>query len=774
METIYTKEHCLEWVKNPQIDPVTHQSILDNKSQFKVLLDKCKANLSPADIKQYNIDMLAIIYPIVPEEKPDLIIPSNTTYHISKLGTEQHKLYTDVVYGHKISREEMLKRINDDHFITGILINERLLLTRKHDKYLELSDIYGSTIQFNKQLITINDRLTLLGNQMVFSQEVIDKKKTQLLSLLDSVMNLMCESRAFIHQIVYQKIIYFSTSADLSMVNLLIGKIGTGKAEINQLFANLYFVLGMINTNVVKKMLSPLNIECMICSDHFPSSDLLSFVGNFRQLCAINFVTNDVKSAQKFLQENGNIKYLFDDIIYLSDYSSSDLPIILFNIIKHIYLQAVKLVQQQPYIGLLITNNPDMFVNQAKDMKLLAHYIVNDFILLSSQKQDYGPTQINDTFKKFFLHKGKYVTIRENNMTSTPMYNLTHTMGEILVSNLLNRQQIDSLIQNDEFLGNLIKSKKKLLTDRLVKYESLCNLIAEDGCSQAVNIIQSHIVQFNANVTPENLKRSLNEILTIIDTIKGESRENIRRTLYSQICIFSQFHSYDCRNFMNYVIIGPKCSNKIIIFDAISKICEQVGFITHINGHTVTLDEPIPYEQILEHVQIFEGMSQDLDVGRENILKYIELHIGLCGIVMNSRDIQTTIPFNHLFTNYLMLLPYTSNDLSEIFSSRIGANKLSPTQIQYIKQLINLVNKDPDYLFDEQECDMINLAKHINYDVVLDRDQYGIQEIHHSFQKLFYAKGVLIDFSNGSQGALESIGQVFQDVKKLRSFYFNN
>jgi len=763
METIYTKKHCLDWIKNPQIDPITHQLILDNKKQFKILLDKCKIHLSPEEIKQYNINMLSIIYPTTPHE-------FNTTYHISKLNDKQHHLYEEAVYGNKISKQDILQYINDDQFITSILNNERLFLTKKYEKYLELPN----SIQFDKQQSIINDRLALLGNKITFLREVIDKKKTQLLKFLDSLTNLLCESRVFIHQLVYQQIIYFShpidqSIIDISMVNLLIGKIGTGRQRLTQLFADLYFSLGILNTNIVKKVLSPLNIECMIYLEHYSTSDLREFIDKFKQLCAINIIVNDVKESQKFVNENRNIKYLFENIIYLRDYSLSDLSSILFKIIKHLYPHTTQLELQQSYISILITENPDLFINQAKDIECLAHYIINDFILISSQEQDYGQQQINDTFKKFFLHKGKYITIRDNKITSTPMYDLTQNMSQILVSNLLTRQQIMTLIQNDVFLKELLQSKQKILTERLLKYQLLCNLIAEDGCNQAVNIIKSHIDHLNTEVTIEKLKCSLNEIINIIDTIKGNSRENIRRTLYSQICIFSKLHSYHCHNFMNYVIIGPNCSNKMIIFDVISKICEQVGFLTRVNNHSVTLDETIQYEQVLEHVQIFETLT----AVKENILKYIEIHVGLCGIVMNSDDIQTTVPFNHLFTNYLMLLPYNSHDLLEIMMSEIGENQLLPIQTQYIKNLIELLNKDPDQLFDEQACDMINLAKYIKYDMILFQEHYGVKEIQHSFQKLFYSKGVLINFLDILEEPIESVSQVFQNVKRLRSSYFN-
>lgn len=397
MDTIYTKEQCLDWIKNPQVDPVTHQSILNDKKQFKILLDKCKILLSIDDIQQHNSDMLSIIYP----DTLEIDAPISPTYHVTRLGDEQHQYFTQAVYDKNISKEDILERINDDKFISGILFNERSLLTEKHDRYTSLIDNFGDKPQFNKHITMIANRLSSLGDQESFQKELIEAKRTQLLKLVESLHEILGESRSFIHQIIYQKIIYFSSAHDLSMINLLIGKMGTGKTAITQLFANLYFCLGMLNTNIVRKLVSPLNIECMIYSDRNLSTDLFSF----RHLCAFNLVKQDVKSSQKFLQENGNIRHLFDDIIYLTDYNSSELSAILFNTIKHLYLNANQLEPHTHYIDLLITKNSNLFTNQANNIHLLAHYLINDHILISSQKQAYGQENVDNTLKKFFLHK---------------------------------------------------------------------------------------------------------------------------------------------------------------------------------------------------------------------------------------------------------------------------------------------------------------------------------------------------------------------------------
>mgnify|MGYP000954100432 CR=1 FL=1 len=63
MDSNYTKEECLIWIKHPDKDPNTDASLTENKKLFKKLLDSCKKQLSKEDVIEHNHNMLPIIFP---------------------------------------------------------------------------------------------------------------------------------------------------------------------------------------------------------------------------------------------------------------------------------------------------------------------------------------------------------------------------------------------------------------------------------------------------------------------------------------------------------------------------------------------------------------------------------------------------------------------------------------------------------------------------------------------------------------------------------------
>jgi hypothetical protein len=836
-----TKEQCLEWVKNPRIDPITGESMVENKSQFMLLLNMCKTKLTPIDVSKANGEMTQIIFPqngsarsIVMENEDadeddeddeddddmkgietdeikinydqliedneeeedaaqeggnkgikinydqliedneedaaqagedevqedevqrggyggikinydqliedneeeeevqedevqrggyggmkinyDQLIEDNEegtqdggvrdklendgdteqmdekkepvemdepvektctktinpSYSTNKLTEEQHVQYIQLVYDEQISHGDMIKMINDDQFIKGIIMSEGIIASKKG---------------------------------LSAPSDDVKSKRSKLLKVIDDSQKILCKSRAFIRQIIYQKIVYFSKSPNLSMINVVLGKIGTGKKKIVQLFADLFCALGMINTNTITNVLSPDNLETMICLDNEDEVDT-KFVADSAVNLAITFTGAKSDLAQ--------------DIIYLTDYDGDDLSIILHEIIGTAF--------KTEYVLDLISHNYKLFTDQAKDMESLARYLINDNILVTSQNEDYDQSRIDNTVRKFFIHRGKFVTLNQNgkhtDIVPTKIFEITWNLKDILMSNLLDRTMVIKLIQSDKFINDVINAKQASLKKRGT----------QSPPSQSL----------------EAVRKSLDDMISTIDNITGESRENIRRMLYSQICLLS----HEDETLMNCVVLGSDCSEKSQVIKAVSKICEHLCFSMQ-----------------KDNVQENHVTEQDIRIATQmGTLKYIDLHVGMCGIILNSNDIQTSIPFNHLFSNYLFILPYTSNDLFEILLKSI---KMSDMNITYIKRLVELLNKDPDLLFDEQACDMRRLAKYIEYDATIHGDNYGTDEIHKSFQKFFYSKGIYVDLSIETvDRGRKSINKVMLDIKKLRSQFF--
>ena len=95
---------------------------------------------------------------------------------------------------------------------------------------------------------------------------------------------------------------------------------------------------------------------------------------------------------------------------------------------------------------------------------------------------------------------------------------------------------------------------------------------------------------------------------------------------------------------------------------------------------------------------------------------------------------------------------------------------MTPTQTQYIHQLIDRFNQETNPLFDQQLRDMTRLVCFIREDR-LDHDQYGVPEINMSFQKFFYQKGLMLTMASQKGGGYP-IHQIYEDLKRSRLNYF--
>lgn len=786
----YTKEQCISWIKDPEIDPVTNEPF-DDRLTFKKLLDKCKEVLTLDEVTQHNANMVSIIFPSNSGEIA-FKIPDKVTYNVIKLTEEKKAQFNTLMGQQSISEEDLTKQINTDIFITKILTSERQVLLRKKEKYSQMSE----NPHLSKHLDLIMKRLDSLGSDETFTEDLIKGKRQQLFNIIEKTKTLVGDSRNHIKGLIYQKIFCFSQSPHISTNYILIGKPGTGKTKVAHLLSFVFYQLGLINTqNIETNLLSSQIESTIVLNGEENMYEMLNFLSQFETFNTIIIIKNDDKYTGSFLC-NEKIKHRFPTVIYLTDYTGEELSNILFNHVERFCSQQLFDAAQILYTSQLIVNNQDAFDHQAKDMSILAQDIVYDFMLVLAQHQEYGKIHIDDTFKKFFLKKGIYLKFTTDDdmvkFNLTPVSEILPNMNNILISNLITHEQITSLIQHDEFINDIIKSKKYLLSRRLLKYKQLCETLVHEECRQYVEILETVHDNFDQNESVENVRKSLNEIIIQIDSIVGESRDNIRRMFYSQLYIFSQLSLCCFDNFMNYVIIGPNGSNKAKICETASLICERLGVLIE-NEQKINLLEPSSHEDILEHIYTFEKNPEHSTT--DKLIDYIEIRLGLCAVIMTCKNMKTAKNLEHLFPNYLMILPYTSNDLYDLLLNNLKERKLSESQTQYIKYLIAILNENMDPQFDDQACDMIDLAQQIQDDMSLYQvTTYGINEINYSFQKFFYEKGYFVEFfDNRNQpsqtGGLPvqegggcdvkedekqyNISNVFNDIKKMQLSYYN-
>lgn len=735
----YSREHCIFWLKNPDIDPISHLPLMNDKNKFKQLLKACRLHIPIDDINLYDNDMKTIIYPHMGGGAPS---DDNDTLEIDKQKTqldetvpdniqrmtqrhelmEQYGYYNDedenedenevenevVGGGHDVeciitqlpidrnilnipnqfTVDNLMVLLKDDNFIIQLLRVEKELLLRKQNVYGQLLQNNSTeTIELNYNIII--DRIQSLNNDL-FDSQVIADKRTQIIKFLNELQNTFINTREFVKQIICQKIVYFASLEQQHRIMnyMIIGQQGTGKRLITQLFANLYQVLGIINTNQITNRITPSNLECLICVDeNTKSGEINTFMEQFHNIPVIFIITNNNETAQKIFISNENMRHHIPHTMYLPNYSGNELSEILIQLINKIYQENTLNDEIITYIKTLILSNNILFVRQASDIQVIAEQIAKDFIFVSAINVSYDEDKMRQTFRKYFLNQGQYATFRDNTIHITKINEFLPVFDNILMANLLDRSQLLEFIQQDSFIEDIMKSK---------------------------NITQHQ--------THQIIRTSLQQIISKIDMIEGKTRENVRRYLYSQVYLLSKI--YVC-NSMDYIIISQPCAHTTSVTDAIL--------------------------ELLRHL--------DIDPLSPSIIK--------------QNDITNLHQMTDFATNNIFLLPYSADDIYDLIMGNGLGEQLTDIQKDYIKYLIYLITKQ----FDFMPCDIIGLYQCINDDILLyDIDNYDMLAINSSFQRSFYNKGLHIEFPpKGAQFHQQggSITDVFSNVKKIRRNCFN-
>uniref|UniRef100_A0A6C0BJW4 Uncharacterized protein n=1 Tax=viral metagenome TaxID=1070528 RepID=A0A6C0BJW4_9ZZZZ len=220
----YTRGNCLSWLAHPDVDPLTQQSLIDQKETFKQIITACRYYLKLEDIAQHNPDLLNIIFPNQNDAIPD---------------------------------QDIIHQLQTPSLIRQLLRSEHSWLTRKAKAYTHLVKIHGPDQTFLDSLTQINHRLTQLdsvaNNCSVEKQSQLLEWQTHVARLIDG------DVRSF----MYQMIIQFAQTSHLILNCCLVGgQQGTG--IVAQLLAQLYHKLGLLRRPVVTYGFSIEHLESLI------------------------------------------------------------------------------------------------------------------------------------------------------------------------------------------------------------------------------------------------------------------------------------------------------------------------------------------------------------------------------------------------------------------------------------------------------------------------------------------------------------------------------
>ncbi len=286
----------------------------------------------------------------------------------------------------------------------------------------------------------------------------------------------------------------------------------------------------------------------------------------------------------------------------------------------------------------------------------------------------------------------------------------------------------------------------------------------------------------------QKINKIINDPEHGIKTLLGKSRESIRRSLLAKIVSFAKVPELYINRFNNYTLMGGAGSGKTKLAGVLANFFYNLGILNTSKVIYVTradlvagyIGQTAPRTRsylanTLEGVLFIDeayqlsgcpdqkGQFSSQDFGAEaitEIVNYIDKHIGLSVIItagyedkINNCFLKINEGMRRRFPNNLRLLPYTSQDLSQILYSQIikmFTNQiLTLSQTNYIDFLIVQLNakvtSNQISLFSNQAGDMLNLSNAIIQDLILNQDKgYKTDQINTTFTRFFISKGLQV------------------------------
>ena len=392
-------------------------------------------------------------------------------------------------------------------------------------------------------------------------------------------------------------------------------------------------------------------------------------------------------------------------------------------------------------------------------------------------------------------------------------------LSEKIVKKLATENELDGLIKTDDFIIQLLIAERKYLSYKIIRYnkvisqvESILNdplLKLETGKSDVISALKDKMKSLKDNlemITKRNenigsletfesniIKDKREKITNILDdpingtrTLIGESREDIRRSIFSKIISFAKAPELYINRFNNYTIMGGAgtgktklagvfgnffCNlgilntNKVIIVTRADLVGQYIGETAPITRKY--LDSTLEGVLFIDEAYQLSGCPENgvfptNDFGSESIteiVNYIDKNIGLSVIIAAGYEDKIVDCFLKInegmkrrFPNNIRLIDYTSEDLSnllyynikQMFESQI----LTESQIEYINILIGQLNEKnvpSGKLFANQAGDMLNLSNLVIQDLILNQTKgYQPVNINDTMTKFFINKGLQV------------------------------
>jgi hypothetical protein len=361
-------------------------------------------------------------------------------------------------------------------------------------------------------------------------------------------------------------------------------------------------------------------------------------------------------------------------------------------------------------------------------------------------------------------------------------------------------ESLERDIERDSFVKSAINAQRAALEYKLKLYRKLSKTNWQVDNDQQKNaqeistnlneIITNLILDITKELAkkPPTIEEKRYHLLNIlydpdngIETIQGQSRQNVRLFLVKTIYMFIKVPAFFFNGFINFILTGPAGSGKTKIAGVIAHTMRHLGILLHQTVNTATkqnlvgqfigqsgpktrkllaksmegvlfIDEaytltPCPGDQ----KGSADAFSQEA-VGE--LINFIDKFVGcLVVIVAGYKDEMNNcfLTFNQgmarRFPKGIDLQPYVSNDMFNIFEKFLSesidiSDTLSEKQRVYIKSVIESLNDEN--VFNNQAGDMLNLSKSIGEDAILYGKKYTEKLMMLTFKKFCAGKNIAI------------------------------
>jgi hypothetical protein len=360
-------------------------------------------------------------------------------------------------------------------------------------------------------------------------------------------------------------------------------------------------------------------------------------------------------------------------------------------------------------------------------------------------------------------------------------------------------ESLERDIESDSFVKSAIKAQREALEFKLKLYRKLSktNWQADENQKKSDSEISTNLNELikvlildiekellKPKPTIEEKRYQLLNILydpdNGIETIQGQSRQNVRLFLVKTIYMFIKVPAFFFNGFINFILTGPAGSGKTKIAGVIAHTMRNLGILLRQNVNMATkqnligqfigqsgpktrnilaksmegvlfIDEaytltPCPGEKSSADAFSHEAVGE--------LINFIDKFVGCLVVIvagykteMNDCFLKFNQGMARRFPKGIDLQPYLSNDMFKIFEKFLSesidiSNTLSEKQRIYIKSVIEALNEQE--IFDNQAGDMLNLSKSIGEDAILYGKKYTDNLIMLTFKKFCAAKNIAI------------------------------